>query len=98
MKKHQLDIGVSGFKIDEVDGFDVWVWPDNATFPSGHDGEQMRQTYGTQMMELTDQIYRDKNQRSYGLIRAANALRNMTWSSTRMIRIIDWILSRGFEG
>ncbi|MGQ7868813.1 TIM-barrel domain-containing protein [Sunxiuqinia sp. sy24] len=73
LKKHQLDVGVSGFKIDEVDGFDVWVWPDNATFPSGHDGEQMRQTYGTQMMELTDQIYRERNQRSYGLIRAANA-------------------------
>jgi alpha-D-xyloside xylohydrolase len=71
--KHQLNIGVSGFKIDEVDGFDHWVWPDNARFPSGHDGEQMRQTYGTQVMDLTDQVYREKNERTYGLIRAANA-------------------------
>lgn len=76
-KKHlldkQLNIGVSGFKIDEVDGYDHWVWPDIATFPSGHDGEQMRQTYGTQVMALTDEIYREKNERTYGLIRAANA-------------------------
>ncbi len=73
LKKHQLDIGVSGFKIDEVDGYDEWLWPDAATFPSGHDAEQMRQTYGNQMMRITDEIYRAKNQRSYGLIRAANA-------------------------
>ena len=73
LKKHQLDIGVSGFKIDEVDGFDRWLWPDVASFPSGHDGEQMRQTYGTQLMVVTDEIYRERNERTYGLIRAANA-------------------------
>jgi alpha-D-xyloside xylohydrolase len=71
--KYQLDIGVSGFKMDEVDGYDRWLWPDVATFPSGLDAEQMRQTYGTQMMTLTDEIYRKKNERTYGLIRAANA-------------------------
>lgn len=72
-EKNQLAIGASGFKIDEVDGFDSWLWPDGATFPSGHDGEQMRQTYGLQLMTLTDEIYRKKNERTYGLIRAANA-------------------------
>jgi len=71
--KYQLDIGVSGFKMDEVDGYDRWLWPDAAQFPSGKDGEQMRQTYGLQMMTLTDEIYRQKNERTYGLIRAANA-------------------------
>ena len=71
--KYQLDIGVSGFKMDEVDGYDKWLWPDVAQFPSGKDGEQMRQTYGLQMMTLTDEIYRQKNERTYGLIRAANA-------------------------
>ncbi len=71
--KNQLDIGASGFKIDEVDGFDSWLWPDGALFPSGRDGEQMRQTYGLQMMTLTDEIFRKKNERTYGLIRAANA-------------------------
>lgn len=72
-REHQLDIGISGFKIDEVDGYDRWLWPDVAQFPSGKDGEQMRQTYGLQLMTLTDEIYREKNERSYGLIRAANA-------------------------
>ncbi len=72
-KEYQLDIGISGFKMDEVDGYDRWLWPDIAQFPSGKDGEQMRQTYGLQMMTLTDEIYRNKNERTYGLIRAANA-------------------------
>lgn len=71
--KNQLDMGVSGLKIDEVDGFDSWLWPDGAVWPSGRDGEQMRQTYGLQMMTLIDEIYREKNERTYGLIRAANA-------------------------
>jgi alpha-D-xyloside xylohydrolase len=71
--RDQLDIGVSGFKIDEVDGVDSWLWPDGAVWPSGRDGEQMRQTYGLQMMTLLDEIYRVKNERTYGLIRAANA-------------------------
>lgn len=72
-EKYQLNIGVSGFKIDEVDGFDSWLWPDGATFPSGRDGEQMRQTYGLQMMTLIDESFRKKNERTYGLVRAANA-------------------------
>lgn len=72
-EKYQIDIGASGFKIDEVDGVDSWLWPDGATFPSGHDGEQMRQTYGMQVMTLTDEVFRKKNIRTYGLIRAANA-------------------------
>ena len=71
--ENQLKYGVSGFKIDEVDGFDRWIWPDNATFPSGYDGEQMRQTYGTQIMNVTDKAYREINKRTYGLVRAANA-------------------------
>jgi len=72
-RKYQTGIGVSGFKVDEVDGFDSWLWPDIATFPSGHDGEQMRQTYGVQFMDLADELFRSKNERTYGLIRAANA-------------------------
>ena len=30
--KNLVNIGVSGFKIDEVDGFDSWLWPDVARF------------------------------------------------------------------
>ena len=71
--KHQLGIGVSGFKIDEVDGFDNWLWPDVATFPSGVSGEQMRQTYGLMVQNMTSGWFRELNQRTYGLVRASNA-------------------------
>ena len=43
---------LGGFKIDEVDGIDAWLWPDLAEFPSGHDGEQLRQTYGLFLQRL----------------------------------------------
>jgi alpha-D-xyloside xylohydrolase len=69
----QVDIGVSGYKIDEVDGYDHYLWPDVATFPSGVSAEQMRQTYGVKMQKMLADIYREKNQRTYGLVRASNA-------------------------
>ena len=72
-KKELLDIGVSGFKIDEVDGYDQWVWPDNASFPSGLDGETMRQIYGTLVQKWSHELYKEKNERTYGLVRASNA-------------------------
>lgn len=71
-KKHQLDLGVSGYKMDENDGFDCWLWPDVATFPSGNSAEQMRQIYGSLMQDLTTNMYREKNERTYGLVRAGN--------------------------
>jgi alpha-glucosidase (family GH31 glycosyl hydrolase) len=46
LKKNQVDIGVSGYKIDEVDGYDHYLWPDVTKFPSQVSAEQMRQTYG----------------------------------------------------
>jgi alpha-D-xyloside xylohydrolase len=73
LQKDQVDIGVSGYKIDEVDGYDVWLWPDVATFPSGISAEQMRQTYGVLAMRYSAEMYHKKNQRTYGLVRAANA-------------------------
>ena len=73
LKKHQLDIGVSGFKMDENDGFDAWLWPDVARFPSGIPAEQMRQLYGLMMQKMTAQLYREQNRRTYGLVRASNA-------------------------
>lgn len=72
-KKHQLDVGVSGYKMDENDGYDFWLWPDVATFPSKIAGEQMRQIYGAVMQKVTTQMYKDENKRTYGLVRAANA-------------------------
>ncbi|MCD2425775.1 DUF5110 domain-containing protein [Niabella pedocola] len=73
LKKDQVDIGVSGYKIDEVDGYDYYLWPDVATFPSGLSGEQMRQTYGVLAMKNSIDLFKNKNQRTYGLVRASNA-------------------------
>ncbi|MEC5146436.1 TIM-barrel domain-containing protein [Chitinophaga sp. 212800010-3] len=72
-RTQHLDIGVSGYKIDEVDGVDNWLWPDVATFPSGADAEQMRQVYGLLMQRMTTEWFREKGQRTYGLVRASNA-------------------------
>src|SRR5690606_23739712 len=72
LEKDQVAIGVSGYKIDEVDGFDQWLWPDVATFPSGLSGEQMRQTYGLLTQRYTTEMFEARNQRTYGLVRAAN--------------------------
>jgi alpha-glucosidase (family GH31 glycosyl hydrolase) len=71
--REHLDRGVSGYKIDEVDGYDRWVWPDHATFPSGLSGEQMRQVYGLEVQRMTAEMFRSRNQRTWGLVRASNA-------------------------
>ncbi len=72
-KSEHLDIGVSGYKIDEVDGYDNWLWPDVAQFPSGTSAEQMRQVYGLQFQKMSDQWFHEMNTRTYGLVRASNA-------------------------
>lgn len=72
-QKHQLDFGVSGYKMDENDGYDSWLWPDVATFPSGISGEQMRQIYGMMMQKVTTEMYKQKKLRTYGLVRSSNA-------------------------
>src|SRR3546814_4705293 len=72
LQENQVDIGVSGYKIDEIDGYDSWLWPDVATFPSGISGEQMRQTYGLLVQRYTTEMFRDRNTRTFGLVRASN--------------------------
>lgn len=57
LEKEHVGIGVSGYKIDEVDGYDRYLWPDVATFPSGIPAEQMRQTYGLWMQRTTSKLY-----------------------------------------
>jgi len=72
LKKDQVGIGVSGYKIDEVDGYDHYLWPDVATFPSGNSAEQLRQTYGVLAQRYSTDIYRQQNSRTFGLVRASN--------------------------
>jgi alpha-glucosidase (family GH31 glycosyl hydrolase) len=71
--RDHVGLGVSGYKIDEVDGYDVWLWPDHAAFPSGTPAPVMRQTYGLLMQELVfNGLFKARNVRTYGLIRASN--------------------------
>ncbi|MFK7693902.1 TIM-barrel domain-containing protein [Paenibacillus sp. HJGM_3] len=75
--EHHVDIGVAGYKLDECDGSELtnnsWMFPAHAKFPSGLDGEQMRQLYGLLFQKMTDELYRSRNTRTYGLVRASNA-------------------------
>jgi alpha-D-xyloside xylohydrolase len=73
LQKNQVNIGVSGYKIDEVDGNDHYLWPDVATFPSGKSAEQMRQTYALLTMRYSLEMFHQQNRRTYGLVRANNA-------------------------
>lgn len=72
MDEH-VSLGISGYKIDEIDGYDRWLWPDVTTFPSGVSAEQMHQTYGLWAQKLSMELFRERNERTYGLIRASNA-------------------------
>jgi alpha-glucosidase (family GH31 glycosyl hydrolase) len=72
-RRSHIDLGVSGYKFDEVDGIDAWLWPDHARFPSGTSAEQMRQTYGLQVQRVLTRAFRERNTRTYGLVRGTNA-------------------------
>jgi alpha-glucosidase (family GH31 glycosyl hydrolase) len=66
-------VTLGGFKIDEVDGYDHWLWPDVAVFPSGNDAEQLRQSYGLLIQKLIVDLYRSFNRRTLGQVRGTNA-------------------------
>lgn len=73
--EQHVEIGVSGYKIDECDGSELtgnsWMFPAHAAFPSGWDGEEMRQVYGLLLQKITRSLYRERDQRTYGLVRAS---------------------------
>jgi alpha-D-xyloside xylohydrolase len=73
LKNNQITAGVSGYKFDEVDGYDHYMWPDVATFPSGIAAEQMRQTLGLLIQRYSEEIYHQQNKRTFGLVRGSNA-------------------------
>jgi len=72
LNNDQVKIGVSGYKIDECDGYDYYLWPDVAKFPSGHSAEQIRQTYGLILQKITTRLFEQNNSRTWGLVRASN--------------------------
>ncbi|MBC7959482.1 MAG: DUF5110 domain-containing protein [Vallitaleaceae bacterium] len=75
-KENHMDIGISGYKIDECDGSELtsfsWIFPAHSVFPSGNDGEQVRQMYGLLLQKLIYELYQKENKRTYGLVRASS--------------------------
>ncbi len=72
-KKEHADIGVSGYKIDECDGYDGWLFPDHARFPSGNNAAVVRNSFGILAQKNIYEMYREENRRTFGLVRASAA-------------------------
>ena len=72
-KKTHIDIGISGYKIDECDGYDNWLFPDHAKFPSGRNAAAVRNTLGILSQKAIYETYKEENRRTYGLVRASAA-------------------------
>ncbi len=67
-RRDHLSIGISGYKIDECDA----SLPSHAHFPSGLDGVQMNQILGMLLTKNQDALFREKNTRTYSMVRAGN--------------------------
>jgi alpha-D-xyloside xylohydrolase len=72
-----VDMGVSGFKLDECDNSDYtggWSFPECSAFPSGVDGEQMHSVFGLCYQMTIWNEYRKRHKPTYGLVRSSGAL------------------------
>ena len=101
--------GISSFKLDECDAADYskadreWSFPDIATFPSGVDGEQMRQLYGLLYQQTMLNLYHKNNMRTMFDVRASHlfaapytaALYSDMYSHADFVRMI---VNSGFSG
>ncbi len=62
-KEYLVSLGIDGFKLDECDNSDFvhdWSFPNCTEFPSGMDGEQYHQMFGTLYMQAILQALGDK--------------------------------------
>lgn len=77
-ERAHIDLGISGYKLDECDNSDFipmpWSYPELTAFPSGLDGEQMHCLMGQKFQQMVDDIYRRRDQRSYHEVRSSHAL------------------------
>jgi alpha-D-xyloside xylohydrolase len=77
-EKNLVDKGISSFKLDECDNSNMmdakatWGFPDMTRFPSGIDGEQMHQIFGSLYTRTLANIYFKRNQRTYFDYRSSN--------------------------
>ena len=75
--KTLIDLGSSGFKIDECDNSDFtggWSFPEASTFPSGVDGEQMHSVFGLRYQMAIWKQFLKPQQPTYCLVRSSGAL------------------------
>ena len=75
--KKLIDMGVSGFKLDECDSSDFtggWSFPNASSFASGVDGEQMHAFFGLRYQHTLYEQFPERNQKTYGLVRSSGAL------------------------
>ncbi len=76
-RKTFIDLGVSGFKLDECDSSDFtggWSFPEFTRFPTGQDGEQMHSVFGLGYQQTILQQFNDARVPTYGLVRSSGAL------------------------
>ncbi|HEY6465150.1 MAG TPA: TIM-barrel domain-containing protein, partial [Candidatus Acidoferrales bacterium] len=75
--KNFVDVGVSGFKLDECDNSDFtggWSFPEFSRFPSGIDGEQMHSVFGLRYQQAILDQYKRRGIETYCLVRSSGAL------------------------
>jgi alpha-D-xyloside xylohydrolase len=75
--KELIDLGVSGFKLDECDNSDYtngWSFPNMSRFPSGLDGEQMHAIFGLKYQLTIWQQFQKRKMPTYNLVRSSGAL------------------------
>jgi alpha-D-xyloside xylohydrolase len=108
-QKTFVDNGIAAFKMDECDnsnigrGDQVWGFPDFTRFPSGIDGEQMHQEFGTLYFQTIYGIYKRANKRAIFNIRSLGgfassypvSLYSDTYDHHEYIRMIS---NAGFSG
>ena len=74
-RKELIDIGVSGFKLDECDNSDFiqspWSFPEASQFPSGLDGEQMHSLFGGLYQRTIMDAFATTGRRTFGSVRSS---------------------------
>ncbi|MHC1693929.1 MAG: TIM-barrel domain-containing protein [Eubacteriales bacterium] len=106
-ERTHVEIGVSGYKLDECDNSDFisspLVVPRTSSFPSGMDGEQMHSLMGMLYQQTLLPAFTDKNLRSYHAVRSSHAFASdmpfVLYSDLYDHRdFVRGILSSGFAG
>ncbi len=76
-KEHLVDLGVSGFKLDECDNSDFtgsWSFPELSRYPSGLDGEQMHSVFGLRYQDAILGAFSKAGKPTYSLVRCSGSL------------------------